>query len=471
MSAWAARAPALLAALAACGDPRFTAEERWDDPSPDLRIAILRTQPEPDVRVLVGDDPYSVSLAKALAGGTVVDIWVLGYSVDALAERFPSLADHSAAEIAGLVSVQVGGTFGAPIPRAGAVLSASIVRGGPTEVVYQQREWIEWEALKIDLRLVLPTNVLCTSVSATPLEAPAGVSFSGVTTTSSGTPILAGVAGADSRIQIHRLEGDEFSLLGTLDAPGPIRDRLGWDPKTETGYLVSADGRLVRFDQLGQSLAVPSVPVIDPPAQWRGVNGVSVGTDGSVFAASFYLFELRGAAWEAITPVPNQRHPIELLRVVDRRRIFLFNACWVNLFVDLEPSQLLFADYACAAERGRSMRDIGADGDSVVVVGDRSRVSILSTGGAPLDLTGAFDETDLHAAVPLHGGRHLVAGDNGWIAVWVGSAWCPLPLDPTLRFRAAVATPRGDEAYVLGEPVVTTAGLATPVVRVRVPLP
>ncbi|MCC7384463.1 MAG: hypothetical protein IT384_21630 [Deltaproteobacteria bacterium] len=466
MSARATLLLALLPALSAlsCGN-RFVAEEDWGGPVPELRVVVLLSSLERRAVLLADGAPFETVLGGALEGGERAEVWLLGYSVLDVTRLFPGLEGKSASEIAGVLSPALGGARGLLVPPTPAVLSAQIREGGARDVRYQRLGFREWLDRGVELRLSVPLELACDAVTTASEQGPAGIALSGVVATSSGALFVG--TGTDSRtLRLFAWHEGELTSKATLPVPGPIRGRLAWDVRTDSGYLVDRDGGLLHFGARGEILPVPAIPIVDAAKQ-RGADGISAGLDGTVMAQDFFLFLLRDTGWDPIMPVVGQERPIQLLHVVKKERVFFLNACWATLFSDLTTSTLVAADAVCGPPR--TIRALDADPEGAAVAGDFGRISILVSGRERLDLPDHFEGRSLLAVASLRGGRHLFAGDGGALGVWLDPDWCQKPADSSWSFRFAAASTDGTIAFVVAAPQMVNGETHTPFVVVRLP--
>lgn len=463
MSARATLLVALLPALS-CGN-RFVAEEDWGGPVPDLRVVVLLSSLERRAVLLADGAPFETALGDALEGGEGAEVWLLGYAVSDLARLFPGLEGKSPSEIAGVLSPALGGARGQLVPPTPAVLSAQIRAGGTRDVRYQRLGFREWQDRGVELRLSVPLELACDAVTTAAERGPPGIALSGVVATSSGALFVG--TGTDSRtLRLFAWHEGELTSRATLPVPGPIRGRLAWDVRTDSGYLVDRDGGLLHFGPQGEILPVPAIPIVDAAKQ-LGADGISVGLDGTVMAQDFFLFLLRDAGWDAIMPVVGQERPIQLLHVVKKERVFFLNACWATLFSDLTTSTLVAADAFCGPPR--TIRALDADPEGAAVAGDFGRISIMVSGRERVDLPDHFEGRSLLAVASLRRGRQLIAGDGGALGVWLDPDWCQKPADPSWSFRAAAASTDGTIAFVVAAQEQVNGETQTPFMVVRLP--
>lgn len=467
LGAWTA-----VALVAACGDPRYRALEDWNDP-PELRVAVLLGEDRAAIALPPGT-PLDVEIEGDLSSGRELSVWMFSYDLDTLFARYPALAGRSISEIATLLRPNF--ESGDEAPEAKEVLSGRISASGPKEIEYTRSSWPLWSA-ELESRQSSPLffdvsrELSCSQIAVETFEGPQGVRFDGLVAPRADEAIFAGtrLGGGSDRVQLWRFSQDRFADLGERAGRAPIRGLLTWSPASRSGYGATNDFELFQFDAEGASLAVP-----DP--EFR-VREVSAGLDGSLLATdSFSLYVLSGDRWLEHKDFNDQVTKfVELVRNLDRERIFAFSVCWVSRF-DGRLWDLELLDLGCDRNTGRRqlLLDVAPDtqgGGIAVGMGGYLALREPFSGrwSDPAETGAPLGTSDLHAAAALGDTRYVAAGARGTLGVYDGRDWCVLRTTVTSTFTAAAAAPDGRTAWLIAPAAGTSPATRTTAVRVTLP--
>jgi hypothetical protein len=426
-----------LVLIAACGPPRFVAQEEWAD-VPEIRLAVLSTGGQVSAKLLDRETPFEIALGDAFTGARTAQVWILGYQLDDLRRTFPALGGRSPTEVARLLTPMIDATGGAALPRTDALLCGELDADGGTTIAYQRCDWSRWQSGGVQIRLGFPPELVCGALSVSRIEAPSGVNLLGVAAISGDAAMVAAADGLD--LVLLRLDGDVLQQVAVIGR-APLQGRMSWDPVTETVIALDGARALVRRRSDGSELAIAAPPFAE---------SVWVARDGTILAESFYLYALEAQGWVRQELVQDQVSPIEKVRMVRRSRGFLWTACWIHPFAlgGEIGRETVFDGSRCVENGSAAIQDLDADEDGLVVVGENNRVAIYASGTAE-EIGGSLGRGTLRAAAAVGGQRYLVGGDDGALGFWTGQQWCPLNTDPTLDFLAASSAHDRRTAYAI----------------------
>jgi hypothetical protein len=116
----------------------------------EVRVIVTLAKERSSVRALANDEPLRFELGELFDQKGEIQVWVFGYSAEALVEAFPGLAGRTGEQIASMLAPALGDEEGRVPPIPDHVLRAAIEREASGEVTYTEASWQDWIALVDD---------------------------------------------------------------------------------------------------------------------------------------------------------------------------------------------------------------------------------------------------------------------------------------------------------------------------------
>jgi len=477
---------ALAAAHLGCGDKRYLAEEPWAH-APDVRIALVHHDHNTIV-ALGPTEKFDISLDPDATERHGTDVWLLAYRADTLKTAFPGFA--SVAELAPRLRPAVAPTPGFVAPMADEILFAHLGPDTSSALQYEKKTWADLAAAGLEVRFAVETEAFCGGYTVDTFPAPAGLHLDAVAAPDEDHPMLVGSdRSSTTTASLYRFDDGTFTRVG-IAGRGPITEKMAFDPKSQSLWLIDAEDRPVHLGLDAQRLPIPTLP------PYRGrvprVREVAAGLDGTVMILAQaesagtpfpinvpFVIDLTGE-WKLgfkTNEVPAT--PFQLLEVVGTRRAAAWTLCWISTYLDPDQTtgwNIEFADIECDRHGvPTTVRDVSGHLDQFVVVGTAGLVSFRDeeskTWPRPDDPSSGSPGPgypELLTAAALGDGRAIVAGNEGTLLFRTHGGWCTL--DPQLAghriFRSA-RSPTFETVYLIADDASRVGNSASTLIRVR----
>lgn len=255
---------------------------------------------------------------------------------------------------------------------------------------------------------------------------------------------------------IGRIEGSQITILPAITGLRGKPDDMVWHPD---GYLWMLSGETLRkFDRNFQLL---------PSARINRITSVLVGSDGTTFLIDkdggiFSPSETSTSTWDRRSDFPAIA---DRMAVAGRDRIFLHGERGLWRFDGMTWSREYDVPFL------ENISAITADAELAVVVGEIENVRMRDELNRNwlLRLSRPFDNgLRLRAVKSVGGGRFIVTGDSGAVAVWTGSYWCSLGYTTPITLTDIAVSPDQRFAYLAADDDTGPDG-ETILVRVEIP--
>ena len=445
--------------LSAC-DASFVATEPFVDA--ELRVIVtlsrLSQTERNSVKVLAGDAPFHLSLESVFESQAHADIWVFAYSREEIVTAYPALAGKSAEEIAELLSPRLGvPDVLPPVPRE--VARASVVQDGPKDVQYEKVAWADWQA-QVDSKNAPgfgfypdDPNVLdpCEKIKITPVSVTSTVPLFRVRIIDANTALAFGPimrpASSATPMTILRVENE---AVMQLPADARLLGNLSSVARTTEDSMIIVGRQVMQIDNRGLAMDPPSFSQpfhvsgvtsgVADTVYFYGPDGIAELTSGATIAVhrQDYTWALNDLAAPRPDLMVAAEHSRQSLRVFD-------GSSWkVEYMQDAFGPDLNLA-------RGRE-NTVAYGTFQVALLRDHDgRWNTL-----PEPFRGALHYRDV---ADLGAGRFIAVASttlmrpirSGAAAIWLGDAWCVLPIEESKGLFGVDVSPDRRWAYIVGD--------------------
>lgn len=456
-------ASALLVLTAACAVEPFVGVEPWTR-APEIRVALVLREGSTQVFALDARTP----IEAVIDSDEDAELVVYAYDADTFRAAFAGLAEVPTADLIARLS-PVPGTTGEPLPPAAEVLVASVGARGARPLSYERLTWTQWAARKTaaaELRLALPTDVVCGRTRVTTATVPADVDVEGLVAVGQDRVVLMGRArsGTDRDVRVSLYTSGRVAPLATLaTASAPTSGDPAWDPLTSTVWDVDGGGRLFRVDLMGREQVAPDAPDATTfPGTRARARRVAAGRDGTVLASFDYEYLEMGQSrvGQNLYTYADNRWTVTQLAdgayrffdVVSTRRMAAYYRCWIYQYpgaTDAEWWQAVL-DPPCVSAGRTLLLDVDLDSSGGVIVGREGQVHVRDEALDKWVAAGAtLPMADYVVGAAAGGGRAVIAQSTGQVYHWRGDRWCPTEVATGVVYDAISGAPEGGVVYLL----------------------